>query len=105
MSKPPSYVINLRKIVLTQVGLYDAENKSFEINEQKYNECIKCASHSNNTSAAKVLEELELWKKWALKFGGILKTVQLETEPEWIEYVESEINEAEKEIELRERER
>lgn len=50
MYKPPSYVIELRKIVLDETGLHDAEKVSFEIGEQKYNECIGCASHSSHQS-------------------------------------------------------
>lgn len=55
MYKKPSYVIELRKIVLDNTGIHDAEKNTVEISEQKYNECINCASHISTTSTEKVL--------------------------------------------------
>jgi hypothetical protein len=56
MNKKPSYVIELRKIVIDETGLHDAEKSSFEIDEQKYNSCTDCASHS--ASSDKVPEPI-----------------------------------------------
>jgi NTP pyrophosphatase (non-canonical NTP hydrolase) len=71
MYKKPSYVIELRKVVLDETGLHDAEKISFEISEQKYNGCVSCASHSS-VKSSDVLEEL---RPSVLRFAQAMEQV------------------------------